>query len=128
VKEHYDWCPVCKGPLKKGESIGNLVAFNCNNEKEIIFAKARQEPIPEYHSFSYERKIIGFPELTVRWMLQFPVSPKKIVRLIRRSDINYTVITDRYGMELITIDQPLEPDFPDLTKLKNKIKTYMTFS
>ena len=128
MKDMYYECPICGGELDNSSefSVDQTVVFNCDNEKEIILAKARREPIPEYHAFSYNRRMLT--GVTTRWMLRFSLSPKKSIRMIRRFDVDYTVITDRYGTELMTIDQPLEPDFPNLEKLKHKVRTYMTFS
>lgn len=127
MQEKYDKCPICNGNFFIVDTAGHLkggyATYNCNNEKEIIFAKARRTPIPEYHSFSYRNE-----DGIIKWILQFNISPKKIIRLVRHSITDVTAIQDRYGKIIIRIEAPLEPDFPALEKLRYKIKTYLNFS
>jgi hypothetical protein len=128
MQETYENCPVCGGPLSQDKDYSDAISYRCNNEKEIIFAKAAKKPLPQYHSFSYTRTFAGFPGRTTRWMLQFNLSPKKVVRLIRHDVTDVTDITDRYGRSITRVEQPLEPDFPSLEKLRNRIKTCINFS
>jgi hypothetical protein len=130
MNNSYDTCPFCGKALEmNNKEYGSTdVTYACNNEKEIIFAKAARGYLPEYHSFSYTSSYQGFPGKATRWMIQFSLSPKRIVRLIRHADRESSTITDRFGRGIFVVAHPLEPDFPDLTKLKNKIRTYFTFS
>ena len=136
MQETYENCPVCGSSLNyykddaNGYDSSDAITYSCNNEKEITFAKASSlgKPIPEYHSFSYTRTFIGFPGKTIRWMFQFNLTPKKIVRLMRYDVTDVTDIADRYGRRIIRVEYPLEPDFSDLEKLRNKIKTCINFS
>jgi hypothetical protein len=123
MKDTYDACPICGKflEIRGGESGNALVSF-CSNETEIIFAKAGKTEIPEYHYFSYSRDLKG----TFQWTIQFHLSPSKIIRVTLRPG-NPTSVGGRYGRVLLRVPQLLEPDFPALTKLKNKIKTYLTF-
>jgi len=126
MQETYENCPVCGSSLNHTKlDYSDVISYGCNNEKKIIFAKAAKKPLPEYHSFSYTRTSTG---RTTRWMLQFNLSPKKVIRLIRDDLTDFTDITDRYGMFIMRVEQPLEPDFPSLEKLRNKIKTCINFS
>lgn len=127
MQEKYDKCPICGGGLFIVDTAGHLkggyATYNCNNEKEIIFAKARRMPLPQYHSFSYRNE-----NGVVTWTLQFNLTPKKVIRLVRHSITDVSTIMDRYGKTIVRIEAPLEPDFPSLEKLRYKIKTYINFS
>jgi len=128
MQETYENCPVCGSPFSQNKDYSVTITYSCNNAKEIIFAKARREKPPEYHSFSYTRTFKELPNRTPRWTLQFNLSPKKVVELIRYDITDVSDITDRYGALIIRVEQPLEPDLPSLEKLKNKVKTIINFS
>lgn len=121
MQETYDKCPICGNLFDTVNNFGNGISYSCNNEREIIFAKAGKKPVPAYHMFSFTRPYKG-------WMLQFNLSPKKIIRIVKHNDVDFTNILDRRGSLIMRIDTTLEPDFPSLEKLRNKIKTCINFS
>jgi hypothetical protein len=127
MQETYQNCPVCGKSFDLKTYYGDSITYNCNNEKEIVFAKAGKKLMPEYHSFSYTRTNTS-PHRTVTWMLKFSLSPKKIVRLTRHDTSDSTDIRDQHGYFIMSVKYPLEPDFPSLEKLRNKLKTLINFS
>lgn len=133
MQDTYEKCPICGKTFKIAPypSSANTLLYYCNNERDITFAKAGDEPLPEYHNFSYFRDLTGSPTVpcrTLRWILVFNLTRRKIIRVIRYLKTEDTSIQDFYGRTILTIEQPLEPDFPSLEKLRNKIKTCLNFS
>lgn len=125
MKFDYDDCPICGKRLEYCSFYPGGEDRGCNNEKEIIFAKAGRKEIPEYHYFSIDSKLSGVGS---KLLIQVPLSPGKIIRFVRYENTDFTSIYDRFGRSILRIPQVIEPDFPDLTKLKNKLRTYINFS
>lgn len=124
MKFEYDNCPICGKRLEYSSFYSEGGYRSCNNEKEIIFAKAGRKEIPKYHYFSIE-KLSGVGN---KLLIQVPLSPEKIIRFVRYENTDFTSIYDRSGKLILRIPQVIEPDFPDLTKLTNKLRTYINFS
>jgi len=119
-------CPFCDHDLQlRGDGINTI--YYCNNETDIVFAKARRQEPPPYHSFLYERSLGGFDIKFVH--MQFNLNRNLLVRVVLFPQRKVTRVTDRYAANtLLELPYLVEPDFPDLTKLKNKLSTYINFS
>lgn len=122
MKLDYTDCPMC-GKFLKVRDPWSYAGVMCGNQEEIILARAAGKPVPEYHQFYSETM-----KTYTRVVVEFQLTPTRIVRFIRFSDTDYTTIYDRDGKLILRIPLELEPDFPDLTKLKQKLLTYINFS
>lgn len=115
-------CPIC------GNKLSNLRLKNSYLASMDKVANYIQRTCTKGFNHSYQH-LVDEQTSQVDW-LKLSLNPQGA----RWVEINYVTNTSRIiclkGEEVDTIDigKSLEPDFPDLTKLKEKIGVYVLFS
>jgi len=139
----YRTCPVCYNPLDNGSNIlvdpYNILYCNFNHEK----LNSQHYPCPyirdetEKHSYyiiaNNRGKVVcncfSFMMGKAKIIVEIYYDGNPITKIMKEKDFTGEEMFPEDGIELITtIPEAIEPDFPSLTKLKNKIKMYFTFA
>jgi len=114
--EQYKNCPICNNPMQ----LVSAAMHGCSFAHLDLFGD-------NCHIFNYSYSTTNLPATIRRWNLKILLQGKT-VHIIRNFDCKpITVIRDEHDI-IAELDYPLDEYLNDIDRLRNKLRTIITFS